>query len=328
VSKSGRFTRRLSAAIAGFAIMQVADAVAQSYPAKPIRIVVGFTASSGPDVTARMVAQNLSRHLGQPVTVENRAGASGAIAAELVAKAPADGHTLLLATATDSIVPALRANLPYDLARDFTPVSLVALVPLLLVVHPSVPARNVRELIALARAHPGKLSYGSSGVGSSTHLVGELLNQMARTNIVHVPYKGSTESLIAVASGQIDISFPSLAAGQPLLGAGKFRVLAITTAKRASLMPAIPTLSESGLPGYDRSSWQGVLAPAGVPRDVVVKLNAAIARTVNASEIKESFFNKQGLEPQTNSPEEFGVFIQRELAQNAKLVRAVGVKPE
>ncbi len=318
---------RLFAGIVACANLSVSDSLAQAYPVKPIRMVLGFTAGGLSDVLARLVAPKLSEPLGQPVVVENRPGASGAIAAERVATSPADGYTLLLMTAADTVIPALRAKLPYDVERDLAPVSLLVIAPFVLVVHPSVPARSVKELIALARSQPGKLNYGSVGAGSTPHLAGELLNLMAKVKIIHVPYKGGADAVIAVASGQIDMYFSSVPSLLPLLGAGKIRPLAVTSAKRASLTPSLPTLDESGLPGYDRSSWQGVVAPAGVPQDIIARINAVIGKVVNTAEMMESL-NRQGLEPQTNTPEQFAAFIHGELAKNARLIKLIGVKAE
>jgi len=318
---------RLFAGIIACANLSVFDSSAQSYPVKPIRIIVGFAAGGAGDTIARIVAQKLSETLSQPAVVENRTGAGGTIATERVATSPADGYTLLIVVAPDTIQPALRAKLPYDLERDFAPVSLVAIGAYVLVVHPSVPARNVKGLIALARSQPGKLNYGSSGVGSSAHFAGELLKSMARVNIVHVPYKGSSEAAIAVAAGQIDMGLPSTAPALPLLEAGKLRALAVTSAKRASLLPLIPTLDESGVPGYDRTGWYGVSAPAGVPKDIIARLNAVIGNVVNTPEMKETL-NKQGLEVRTSTMEQFAALIHSEIAQNAKLVKIIGLKVE
>jgi tripartite-type tricarboxylate transporter receptor subunit TctC len=274
-----------------------------------------------------MLAQRLAEPLGQSVIVENRAGAGGGIAIEAVAKAPADGHTLLLMSSSGTTLSALRPNLPYDLGRDLAPISMVATGPLILVVHPSVPARTVKELLALARAQPGKLSFGSSGVGSATHLAGELLVQTAKVNIAHVPYKGTSDSVVATAAGQIDMSFNAVTGTLALLEARKLRPLALTSAKRTPLLPAIPTLAESGVPGYDRSTWYGVLAPSGVPKEVIARLNTVIAQTVNTPEMKDAL-NKQGFEPQTGTPEQFGALIQAAIAQDVKLIKASGVKAE
>lgn len=327
MAKPGKNIVRSFAGIVACANLPVADSLAQGYPVRPIRMLVGFTVGGVADVTARLVAQKSSELLGQSVVVENRGGASGAIATEKVATSPADGYTLLMMTAADTVIPALRAKLPYDLERDLAPVSLVAIAPFVLVVPQSVPARTVKELIALARSRPGKLSYGSVGAGSTPHLAGELLKQMAGVDIVQVPYKGGGESVVATASGQVDIGFHSATATLPLLEAGKLRALAVTSAKRASFLPSIPTVAESGLPGYDRSSWEGVLAPAGVPKSTIARLNAAIGKIVDTVEMKESF-KREGLEPQTNTPEQFAAFIHGEIAQNARLIKSIGVKPE
>lgn len=325
----GRMTAalRLFAGIIACAVLSIADSPAQNYPVKPIRLFVGFTAGAAPNVIARTIGPGLSENLGQSVVVENRGGAGGSIATEMVAKSPADGYTLLMMAAADTLQPALRPKLPYDLERDFAPVSMVVTGTAVLTIHPSVPARNVRELIALARSHPGKLNYGSSGVGSSSHLMGELFNLMAEVKISHVPYKGSVDSAIATATGQIEISFPSIASVGSFLDAGKLRALAVTSAKRNSLMPSLPTISESGLPGYDRSTWFGVVAPAGVPRDIITRLNAVIGKVVNIPEIKASL-GKQGLDPQPNTPEQFAAFIRGEIAQNAKVIKFSGAKTE
>lgn len=307
--------------------LPVFDSSAQSYPVKPIRMVVGFPPGGGPDVTGRVIAQKLSETLGQSMVVENRPGASGFIAIERVATSPADGYTLLMMSSNDTALPALRTKLPYDLERDLAPVSLVTIGPMLLVIRPSLPAQNVKELIALARAQPGKLKFGSGGAGGTVHLTAELFNSMAKVNIVHVPYKGSADIVVAIASGQIDMSFPSITVAQPLVDVGKLRALAVTSAKRMSSVPSIPTLDESGLPGYDRSAWYGVAAPAGVPKAIIARLNSEIGKAVNTAEMKESF-NKQGLEVQTDTPEQYAAFIHSEIVQNAKLVQSAGVKPE
>jgi tripartite-type tricarboxylate transporter receptor subunit TctC len=314
----------LVAACASFA---ATDALAQRYPVKPVRLLVGFTAGSGTDVTGRLVAQKLSEQLGQSVLVENRAGAGGGIAIEAVAKSPPDGYTLLLMSSSGTALSALRPNLPYDLARDLAPVSLVATGPLILVVHPSLPVRTVKELLALARGRPGKLSYGSSGIGSATHLAAELLCLTATISIAHVPYKGTSDSVVATAAGQIEMSFNSVTGVLALLEAGRLRALALTSAARSSLLPAIPTLAESGFPGYDRATWYGVLAPAGVAKEIVARLNGLIGEGVNTAEMRQAL-NQQGFEPKTGTPEQFATLIQAAIAQDAKLIKASGVKPD
>ena len=298
-------------------------AAAQTFPVRPLRIIVGFSAGGGTDITARMLAQKLAENLGQPVVVDNRPGSGGMLATEAVAKAPADGYTLLMVAAADVVQPALRARLNYDLERDFAPVSNVVIVPFALVSHPSVPARNVRELIALARTRPGQLNYASSGVGSSAHLSNELFNSMAKVNIAHIPYKGVAEGVTALASGQVEMIFGSFPATLPLYEARRIRMLAVSTLKRTSVMPALPTVDESGLPGYERYGWYGVMAPAGVPRDIVRRLNAGIVKVVGGADMREMFV-RQGLDPQTNTPEQFATFIHGELVQTAKLIKASG----
>lgn len=318
---------RLCAVIAACAGLVVCDALAQGYPVKPIRMVVGYSPGGGTDATARVVAQKLSETLGQSVLVENRPGASGSIAVERVASSPADGYTLLMLTSNETVLPAMRAKLPFDLRRDFAPVSLVTIGPMLLVVHPSVPARSVKDLIALARAQPGKLSFGSSGFGGTPHLAGELFSSMAKVKLMHIAYKGGADAVIAAASGQVDMSFASITSGLPLLGVGKLRALAVTSGKRMSTVPSIPTLHESDVTGYDYSAWYGVAAPAGMPKTIITRLNSEIGRVVNTAEMKESL-NKQGLEPQTNTAEQFAAFIDSEIERSAGLIRLTGAKGE
>ena len=313
--------------IGTFVVVASCDALAQTYPAKPIRLVVGYTTGGPTDTTARMVAQKLSEHVGQLVIVENRAGASGTLGKERVATSPPDGYTLLVMSSGDAIVQALFAKAPRDLELGFAPVSLAATGTYVLIVHPSVPVRNVKELIALARANPGKLTYGSSGVGSSVHLAGELLNVKANLKIVHVPYKSSADSARATASGEVGLSFPGIPGALPFLYAKKIRALAVTSKKRVTMMAETPTLNESGVPGYDRYGWYGVLAPAGTPKDIIARINAAMSEVINVADMKAAL-NLQGLEPQTTTPEQFGAFIQADIMENAKLIKLIGLKAE
>ena len=323
--KPGRSVFLLFAGIVACAGLPVSDSLAQSYPVKPVRILVGFAPGGAVDIVARMVGQKLSENLGQPVIIENRPGASTAIATDRVARSPADGYTLLLIAISTAIQSALRTNLPYDLKRDLGPVSLVSIGPFVLAVHPSLPARSVKELIALARSQPGKLDVGTPGVGSAPHLAGELFKSSAKVNVVHVPFKGSGDSVVAAASGLVPVFFGSLASALTMLDAGRLRPLAVTTATRASLLPSIPTLDESGLPGYDYSAWYGVSAPAGVPKDIVARLNTVLGKVV--PEIKEQL-NKQGLEPRTTTPEQFGALIDREIDRSVELIQLIGLKPQ
>lgn len=307
-----------------------ADSLAQSYPGKGMRLIVGFATGGGTDTAARLLAQKLSapEYLGHPVALENRIGASGAIASEMVAKAPADGYALLMLATADTIQPALGIKLPYDVERDFAPISLVGATPFALVVHQSLPVRNVRQLRALARARPGELNYGSSGNGSPTHLMTELFNSMARTRIIQVPYKGSGQIIVAVTSGEIPLTFVSSPGPKPLLDSGKITALALSSAKRSSLFPTIPTIDESALPGYDiTGSWFGAVAPANVPKNIIAWLSSTIVRALNTPDMKESL-NRQGIEPQPTTPEQLATFIHNDIAQNTKLAKAIGIQPE
>ena len=327
--KTRRSMEWLRAAVVAVICAQwvASGAIAQGYPVKPVRIIVGFPPGSGADFIARTVGQRLSGFIGQPVIVENRTGASGTIATGVVATAVPDGYTLLAVTAAEAAQPALRSKLPYSLERDFVPISLEAIGTFVLVVHPSVPARNARQLIALAHAQPGKLNYGSSGAGSSPHLAATLLQQMANLKVVEVPYKGATESATAVVAGEVDFSFPSITAALPLMTSGKVKVLAVTSNIRAALLPHVPTISESGLPGFDRSTWHGLLAPAGTPREIITTLNALVVKIVNTKEMRD-LFNRQGLEAQTNTPEQYATLIKNELAQTTRLIRSTTVRTE
>lgn len=300
---------------------------AQSYPIKPIRIVVGFPAGSGADLIPRIVGQRLAPLLGQPVVVENRTGAAGTIATGFVATAAPDGYTLLQVTAAETAQPALRNKMPYSLERDFAPISLTAIGTFVLVVHPSIPAHDVKTLITLARAQPGKLNYGSSGPGSSPHLAAALLRQMTAIDIVDVPYKGATEAVAATVAGEVGMSFPSITAALPLMQSGRLRVLAVTSAKRASLLPSVPTVAESGVSGFERSTWHGIIAPAAVPREIIAQLNALVVKIVNTQEVRE-LLSRQGLEAQTNTPEEFAALIKRDIDLATKLIRSTGTKPQ
>jgi tripartite-type tricarboxylate transporter receptor subunit TctC len=315
---------------AGLSILLIGgihNATAQNYPAKPVRVLVGFTAGGAADVITRMVAQRLGEQTGQTFIVENRPGAGGAIATERVSTSPADGYTLLMMTAGDTALPALRAKLPYNLERDLAPVSTVAVSPFVLVVHPSVPARNVKSLMALAKSQPGKLSYGSAGLGTVAHLAGELFKAMGGVDIVQVPFKGGSESVIATVSGQLEMNFPNIQSVMPFIDSGKLVPIAVTTSRRAAALPKVPTMSESGLAGYDCSGWWALLAPAQTPKDVIERLNGLVVKAVSAPEMKE-LLNKQGFEQLTGTPEQLGTRIRNEIAQNAKLIKAAGIKPE
>lgn len=318
-------TRIIHALFATAALLPPLVAVAQSFPAKPLRLVVGYPPGGGTDTTARVVGQKLADSLGQQVVVENRPGATGIIANQYVAKAPADGYMMLMLTANDTALPALHAKLPFDLVNDFAPVSLLTIGPMVLVVNMALPARNVSELIALAPSR--KLSFGSSGIGGTPHLAGELFGMKAKVKLLHVPYKGGSELVVAVTSGEIDMCFTSITSALNLTAAGKLRAVGVSSAKRVSAMPAVPTLDEAGLPGYDYSSWYGVAVAAGVPKDIVAQLNAHIVKVVSSPEIREAL-NKQGFEPQTSTPTQFASLIEREIVQNTALAKQAGIQPQ
>jgi tripartite-type tricarboxylate transporter receptor subunit TctC len=290
-------------------------------------MLFGYTAGNSGDVSARLLAQKMAESLGQNVIVENRPGASGAIADEAAAKSPPDGHTLLYAAGAIAILPALRSKLPYDVERDFAPVSLVVTTTFALVVHPSVPVREVKALIALARSQKRRLTFGSPGVGSSAHFAGELFNMMGDVKMLHVPYKGPSEAAIGVVTGEVDLAFPSTAAALPLMSSGKLKALAVSSGKRVTIMPSVPTLSEAGVAGYERYGWNGVLVPVAVPKDIVARLNGVIVKSVGTPEIRDAY-TKLGIEPHTSTPGEFGAFIRNELAQNAKVAKFAGIRIE
>jgi tripartite-type tricarboxylate transporter receptor subunit TctC len=298
-------------------------AAAQDYPVKPIRIIVG----PGPDVLARIVGQKLTDAWGQQVLVDQRPGAGGIIAADSVAKSPADGYTLLLSTGTYTTIPSLYSKVPYDFERDFAPVTLLAQLPFLLVAHPSVPAKNVQELVQLARARPGQLNYASSGNGTTAHLAGEMLKSMAKINIVHVPYKGTVPGVIDLVAGQVHIMFAIIQSSLPHAQAGKLRALAVSGSKRSSSAPTVPTISESGVPGYEFISWNGVHVPAATPGAVSGKLNAELLRIITLPDVKERMLGL-GMDVAGGTPEEFGALVKSDIAKWAKVIRDAGIKAE
>ena len=303
-------------------------ALAQTYPVKPVRIVTGFAPGGSTDVIARLVGSKLAELLGQPFVIEHRPGAATAIAAERVASSPPDGYTLLLIAASTTSQSALRKKaLPYDLENGFAHISMLAAGPFVLLVHPSVPARDVKALIALARAQPGKLNVGSPGVGSVNHLAALLFNHRAKLNMTYVAYKGSAEAVVAVASGQIDLSFPSVPAALPLMAQQRVRALAVTSAQRVPVIKDVPKVAEAALPGYEYSGALGLSAPAGTPREIVARLNASIVKVVNTPETRDAI-SKIGFEAQTSSAEQYAAFIKEDIAKIAAAVAAAGLKAE
>jgi tripartite-type tricarboxylate transporter receptor subunit TctC len=330
VIEEERMIRSISRALALFiaiATLATPFAFAQStanYPAKPVRLVVPFPAGGTTDILARAVAQTLSEAWGQQVIVDNRPGAGGNIGSDLVAKSKPDGYTLLMGTVgTHAINPSLYKNMPYDHVKDFAPVILVAGVPNVLVVNLSLPVHSVPELIAYAKANPGKLNFASSGNGTSIHLSGELFKAMTGVEMTHVPYKGSAPALTDLIGGQVQLMFDNLPSSLPFIKAGKLRALAVTSGARAAALPDLPTLAESGLPGFEASSWFGVLAPAGTPRDIVAKLNGAIAGWLASPEAKEKLL-AQGAIAAGGAPDDFARHIGAETSKWAKVVKASG----
>lgn len=298
------------------------------YPTKPIRMVVPSSPGSGPDIMARAIGQALTESLGQPVVIDDRPGAGGIIGSEAAAKSPPDGYTLIMSNAGAHTVNAsLYAKLPYDPIRDFAAVTLVAMAPNILIVPPTLPARSVKELIALAKAKPGELTFGSGGNGSTAHLSGELFKSMAGINIVHVPFKGSPGAVIAVIAGQISMAFPNIPPALPQVRSGKLKALAVTTAKRSAALPDLPTVAESGLPGYEATAWFGVLAPAGTPSSIIAQLNAAIVRSLHTREMRERLI-AEGTEPVGNTPEQFAQIVRNDIAKWAKVVKSSGARPD
>ena len=309
--------------------MLPALAAAQSYPAKPIRFVVPFPPGGPLDIMARGVGQKMQEAWGQPVVVENRPGAGGGIGAELVAKAPGDGYTLLMgAVSTHAINPSLYAKIGYDPQKDFVPVALVAQVPNILVVHPSMPVQSVKELIAYAKAKPGSLSFGSGSTGSTGHLAGELFKTMAGVDMAHIPYKGGAPAMQDLLAGQTQLMFDNLANALGQVKSGKLRALAVTTAQRAPAVPELPTIAESGLPGFDLTTWFGVFVPAGTPPDIVAKLNAEIGKALASKELTERLAAMGTAPPENNTPERFASFVRNEAAKYAQVVKESGARVE
>jgi len=312
----------LGAAI-GFA---PAFAAAQAYPAKPIRIIVPFPAGGIADLFGRVIAQKFNEAWGQPAVVENRPGAGGNIGAEIVAKSPPDGYTLVTGSiGTHAVNVSLFSKLPYDPIRDFAPVSLIMEAEGLLVLHPSVPARTVKELIALARARPGQLSYASAGNGTAAHLSGELFKSMAKVDMVHVPYKGNVPAIVDLIAGQTSLLFATMPTVLPQVQAGRLKALAVTSSARSPAAPELPTIAEAALPGYSVTNWIGIFAPAGTPRDVVMKLNAEIVRIMQAPDIQKRLLN-EGAKFTPWTPDEFAGFVKSEIAKWAKVVKEAGIR--
>lgn len=309
-------------------VMASASVHAQNYPAKPVRVIAPFPAGGSSDLVARIVAQKMGEATGQQFIVDNRPGAGGTLGTELAARAPADGYTLVIGNfAPLAVNPHLQRKLPYDPVRDFTSISLLAVGTTVLVVHPSLPVKSVKDLVALARARPGQLNYGSGGSGTPAHLTGELFNLMAKVNTIHVPYKGTGQSINDLIAGQIQLVFASMPVGLPHVKSGRLRALAVTSEKRTSLAPELPTVAESGIPGFALDSWWGLNGPTQLPADVVSRLNALSAQVLKRADVREGLANL-GLEPRASTPQDYAAFTRAEIDKLGKLVKTIGLQPE
>jgi tripartite-type tricarboxylate transporter receptor subunit TctC len=302
----------------------VPQAHAQSYPRSPLKIVVPFPPGGGTDLLARLLGQKLNENWGQPVVTDNRAGANGTIGAAIVAKSSPDGYTLLLVPSGFAVNPSMYRKLPYSTEKDFAPITQLAASPLLVLVHPSLPAMSIKELIALAKARPGQINYASSGNGSPPHLATEHFKTMAGVNMVHIPYKGGGPAMVDLLAGQVSVYFNAILQALPYAKGGKLRPLAVTSPKRFPAIPQTPTIAETGLPGYEMTNWYGLLAPAGTPKDIVTKINTEVAKILNHPEVKDRLA-ADGAIVVGSTPEQFTVFLQQEIAKFAKIVKASGM---
>jgi tripartite-type tricarboxylate transporter receptor subunit TctC len=326
VSRAAARAAALAAALC-VALPMAAQAQAQAFPNRPITIVVPASPGGAIDITARLIGAKLSAAWGQPVNVDNKAGATGMLGTDFVAKAPPDGHTLALVASSHAINPSMFRKLPFDTVKSFEPVALTHVVPLILVVSNGVPARSLNELVAYGRANPGKLSFASSGNGGAPHMSGELFKSMTGIDMLHVPYKGSTAAHPDLIGGRTSMMFDTVAAVAPQVKGGTVRGLAVTTLKRSSVFPEVPTMNEAGLKGYDTSTWGGLLAPAGTPKDVIAKLNAEVDKALASPDVREKLA-AAGIEPGGGTPQQFGSFIQSEMTRWAKVAKDAGIQPE
>ena len=301
-------------------------AAAQTYPSRPVRMMVPFPAGGGSDTMGRIVASRLGERLGQQIVVENRPGAAGSIGADIAARAPADGYMILLGSTSELVqYPNVNPKIPYDPLRDFTPVSLVGTIPMVLVVHPSLPVKNVKDLVAMAKARPGEINFGSAGQGATTHLAVELFVLLTGVKLTHVPYKGSPQAVTDLVAGNVQLGIPTMPAALPFIKSGRVKVLGVTTAKRASNLPDVPTLSEAGVKGYEAALWTGILAPAGTPAQNINRLNGEIAKVLELKDVQDALA-RQGAEAESSTPQEFAAFLKREYAKWAKVVKESDIR--
>ena len=301
-------------------------AAAQTYPSRPVRMMVPFPAGGGSDTMGRIVASRLGERLGQQIVVENRPGAAGSIGADIAARAPADGYMILLGSTSELVqYPNVNPKIPYDPLRDFTPVSLVGTIPMVLVVHPSLPVKNVKDLVAMAKARPGEINFGSAGQGATTHLAVELFVLLTGVKLTHVPYKGSPQAVTDLVAGNVQLGIPTMPAALPFIKSGRVKVLGVTTAKRASNLPDVPTLSEAGVKGYEAALWTGILAPAGTPAQIINRLNGEIAKVLELKDVQDALA-RQGAEAESSTPQEFAAFLKREYAKWAKVVKESDIR--
>ena len=300
---------------------------AQTYPAKPVWLISGVPAGGANDYHARVLAQKLTEFLGQTVLVENRGGAGGTIAADAIAKSAADGYNLLMGFGSLAVAPSVYAKLPFDVVKDFTPISLACRIQNVLVVPAGLPAKNVKELIALPKAHPGKMNYASSGTGATPHLSAEMFKSLAKVDIAHIPYKGDTPAFVDLLAGQVDMMITVVQSTLVHIEAGKLRPLAVTGARRTAGLPKVPTMQEAGLPGYELTSWFGVMGPTNLPREIVDRLNGAVVKAIALPDVREKFVGG-GSEPGTSTPEQFAQLIRDDIARFARIVKAAGIVPQ
>lgn len=305
-----------------------ATALAQAWPSKPIRMIVPFPPGGGVDFVGRIVGQRLAKSLGQQVIIDNRGGANGIVGMELLKTSPPDGYTIAAASQGPlSLNPSMYVKLPYDSLRDFAPISNMVNFPLLLVTHPSLPVKNVRELIALAKKNPGQLSYSSSGVGNSGHLAAELFDSMAKVKMIHVPYKGTGPAGMALLAGEVQLTFSSIPTVLPHVRAGKLKALGVGNAERVPLLPEFPTIAESGLPGYEAYAWGGMIAPANTPKDVIARLNREIVQILKQKDVADQML-KEGVVPTPSTADEFGAYIKAEIVKWGTVIKLANIKPE